>query len=189
MTTKNLLGDLALEATLRAVRDRLPAALDALGRLRIVLNNPAQDALDAGVVFSSGGFASTSTVSPDAHATLINPTGSGRMLYVQSWAVHASVNAPVRYRLDSASTAPSQPIDAHTVSDTPPTAKAVVRVGTGGTTGGRQMAAQHRVGPNAPLDKEVPVRVDPGHTLTIHFAAGGVDSTVAFAVAWRERVI
>lgn len=189
MTLKNVLGDIALDATLRAVRDRLPAALDPLGRLQIALNNPAQDALDAGLIFSSGGFATTGTLNENAHATLTNPTGSGKRLYVQSWAVHATVTAPVRYRIDATSPAPVRPIDSHSVFTGAPASVAEVRCGGGSTTGGYEMAAQHRTGPNAALDKEVPIRLDPGRTLTIHFAAGGLDSTVQFAVAWRERTI
>lgn len=188
MTLKNVLGDIALEATLKAVRDRLPSALDSLGRLKVATNNAAGDLVDAGMLYSSGGEATTGTLNEHAHALITNPAGSAKRIYILSWSVHTSITAgaPVRYRIDATSTASTQTADTHSHMAGAPAAVAVVRCGPGALTDGVVMSAVHRAARDAPLDKAVPIRIDPGRSLGFVWSPGALDSTVAFGVAWRE---
>lgn len=167
--------------------DPLPAGQNIIG----YTGNATIFDLEYGRIFGAGASLTTSVTTPNASLTVTNPAGSGKVLYVIAWSVYANATAEVRYILDATSTGtlvvPENLNIGLNAGATPVNSAMEVRVGAGVLTGGRQMNIAHQVTTQAPVEKDVLVKLPAGRSLTVRFLGPGATNTVDINAQWIER--
>lgn len=194
MTLRNAFADLALESTLAAIRDRLPAQVS--GRV------PVTSTLDAGTAFVgytgsyeddaskqgryryAGGKASTSLANPNASLTLTNPAASGVDLIVTRYQVEVDASADVVLLYDAVSTGVVA-VNMNPNQRTSVANPGVCRIGAGVLTGGTVQSVTRRATTSSPVAVgPFRFRITPGRSFTTRFLGPGATNTVWLNVGW-----
>lgn len=179
------------QALLTTIRDEQMRRTDPLASGSNVIGavSPSLSVFSAvGQVWAVGGMVALSTTAPSGSVHLSNPSTSTKTVTIVQWSVFAQTgNARVRYFHEATSTGTvTAPFQTSHGGAAPLTE---VRIGTGALTGGSEVPAGHIVASAAPLEKQVPIIVPPGHSFAIQVVGYGLSATAVdfgLNVAFRE---
>lgn len=199
------LANLATNATLVEVRDRLPvtglATETTLEALRVLVNRVVAptdylktenfyevEALE-GRMFGVGAHMVTDVTTPNAEMTITNPVGSGKRLIVVSWSCYADATATVLYYFDGTNTGTLRtPFSMSRHISPIPVSTSEARAGSGVYTPGSVLPMNSRVGTESPLRASgMYISLAPGQSFTQRFLGPGATNNVWMNFEYAEK--
>jgi hypothetical protein len=161
----------------------LPAA-----QVAALKSPPVQDALTAGILFSSGGR--VAVTNNTAVLQLLNPVGSNKIVTIQKFFLAAESNVDVQFVKNGTVNTPTTREGFNLNFASSNVAVAQVRTGTTNITGGTSYSSPARLAANITAPFEIPVVLIPGTSISATFVAAGLTALVCFGnVVWTETPI